>query len=295
MELTFDEAYVQLGDDKGPFLRAGKYYMPFAQSETFGFEYNLVQRWLLANPVALGLGYNHKYFGVSAHMFNGRNDTSSSSGREDNDIIDTYAAGLDFSPLAMFEKHSLDLGGYFLTDATETWGNLGRLFNGTRVVLDANGNPTTESTVNYSENVPMYGGYLVGRFTLSDLLGLGVRGEYATTGEFDKKDYVDAKGKATAVTWMNAELAFLFWEGVIGLGGKYESISGVDYFGPQMPAGVNLAPPNETYEPTSYSHYGGFFTTNLMEELTIGLEYLYGKDSEDNSDMELQVQTRLDF
>ncbi|MDP8222368.1 MAG: hypothetical protein P9L99_03340 [Candidatus Lernaella stagnicola] len=268
-----DKAYVQLGSGSSFWVRAGKYYMPFAASEdaVYGFYYNLLQRYLFANPVALGLGYNHKFAGFGFHVWNGQFDTTNSSGRPDNDIIDTYAASLEFHPLAFQEVHQMDLVFYFLSDAAETWGQFGNQIN-------------TQVTA-YSENIFLYGGYLKGDFFLSDLIGLGILGEYATTGEWDEDQYVDAAGDATAVSFMNAELALLFWEGVLKFGGKYESISGVDYFGT---AGVD-------YEPTSYARYGGFLRSNLMEELSLGLEYLMGGNNESDTDSELQIQTRLDF
>lgn len=273
--LYFDEGYLQLGDGNGLYARFGKYYIPTVSQDTFGMHFNLLQRNLYANPVAVGAGYNHKYFGVSAHLFNGRHDTVSSTGNPDNDIIDTYSAALNVNPLAMFERYNLTLGGFFLTDATETWGQFDTRFNG--------------PSINYDENVPLYGGYLVGRFYFSDLVGLGVRGEYATTGKFDKDDYVNAKGDQTAISFMNAEVALLFWESVLQLGGKYESVNGLEYFA------TNSYYDPEKYDAVSYRHYGGFLRTNLMEELSLGLEYLAGADDEGNADKELQIQTRLDF
>lgn len=266
--LYFDEAYVQLGSGSSVWLRAGKYYSPISTKEGFGFNYNLLQRNLLATPVALGLGYNHKFAGFSGHLWNGQFDSVSSSGRRDNDIIDTYAFELHVLPLAFQETHSINLTGYLLTDFSETWGNLGQYLDGP-----------------LSQNIMLYGGYGIAEFFLTDLLGIGLRGEYATTQEFDEADYVDAAGNATAISFTNAELALLFWEGVLKLGGKYESIAGVDYFGP---AGSGS-------EPTIYRHYGGFVRSNLMEELSLGLEYLVGSDNENNTDAELQIQTRLDF
>lgn len=274
-EFAVDEAYFLLGGDSDnfpwPYLKTGKYYVGISSKDTFGMHYNLLQRNLFINPVAVGLGLNHKYVHFSANMWNGSNDLyNSSATRADNEIIDTYAVTLNFYPLAFLNDHSIDLGGYLLTDSTETWGDFGQYF--------AEGS-------SYSENVMLYGGYLIGRFTIPDLFKICVRGEYATTGQFDEKNYVDAAGEETGISFMNAELGFDVWEGTFLLGGKYENISGVNYFG--ITGG--------DYEPTSYSRYGGFLRTRLMDEMAIGFEYLYGSDDENNSDMEFQVQTRLDF
>jgi len=266
--LMFDEGYVQLGSGNSVWLRAGKYYAPISTKDTFGFNYNLLQRNLFTNPVAVGFGYNHKFAGFSGHLWNGQADSVSSSGRPDNDIIDTYAFEVHVLPLAFQETHSINLTGYLLTDFAETWGDLGRYLAGP-----------------LSQNIMLYGGYGIGRFFLTDLIGIGVRGEYAATQQFEKEDYVNAAGDETSISFVNAELALLFWEGVVKLGGKYESINGVDHFG--------MAGPES--EPTMYRRYGGFFRSNLMEELSLGVEYLLGSDDENNSDTELQVQARLDF
>jgi len=274
-EITVDEAYFLLGGDSDnfpwPYLKTGKYYVGMSSSDTFGMHYNLLQRNLFVNPVAIGLGINHKFVHFSANAWNGSNDLYNSSGtRRDNEIIDTFAVTLNIYPLAFLKEHTIDLGGYFLTDATETWGDFSQYFNNNSF---------------YSENVMLYGGYLIGRFTIPDLFKICARGEYAATGQFDEKNYVDAAGEETGISFMNAELAIDVWEETFLLGGKYESISGVNYFGIT----------GNDYEPTVYSRYGGFLRTKLMDEMAIGFEYLYGADDENNSDMEFQIQTRLDF
>jgi hypothetical protein len=277
----FDEAYLQLGSGDSIWAKFGKYYMPLSTHDTFGFHYNLLQRNVFANPVAIGAGYNHRFVSVSAHLWNGAFDLTSSSGRTDNDIIDTYAFGLNFFPLAFQETHELNIGLYAVSDFAETWGGLGGVMD----IRNAGTNSASDPGFHYNTNVPLYGGYLIGRFYLSDLIGLGLRGEYATTGVIEKDAYENAAGDETSISFMNAELALLFWEGVLKFGGKYESISGVNYFGTTA----------ANYEPTSYTRGGGFLRSNLMEELSVGLEYLVGFNNESDTDSELQIQTRLDF
>jgi hypothetical protein len=297
-QINFNFAYLQLGSDNSVWGRFGKYYVPTAGTKVFGMHYNLLQSNLYANPIAVGLGYNHKYFGISAHAWNGNYDLRSSSGVLDNEIIDTYLGALVFHPLAMFDRFELDVGGFFLTDATETWGNLSKYFNAT--TLNSVGDVV--SSVNYDENVFLWGAYLYGKFSIIDLLGLGFRAEYASTTAFDKHDYIDADGEDTVIWFGNAELALLFWDGVLTLGGIYERADGVDYFGvasdqfygadnPYYKAENGLP----KYRSTFYHRYGGFLRTNLMEELSIGLQLTRGADNTGNGDMELQVQTRLDF
>ena len=290
--LNFNEAWVQVGGKDGPFLRAGKYFMPITDQTSFSMNYTLLQRELLVNPIAIGIGYNYKYVDVSVHAWNGENDLVSKAGRPSNDIIDTYAAALSIFPLAMLERYSMTLSGYFLTDCTETWGDFYKLFNGV--------NAAGKSTINYDKHVPLYGGYLTTKLGVSDLVGIGLRGEYAATGEFAKHDYalVNASTRmrtATNIQLMNAELALMFWDGVITLGGLYNRVNGMDYFAMLNPDLANVLPYGKNYEVKYYQNYGGFFRTNLMQELSIGVQYTAGADNMKNRDQEVQTQLRVDF
>jgi hypothetical protein len=299
--LFFDEGYVQVGEDF--FLRVGKYYLPITvhdPKETFSMHYNLLERNLITNSLAVGVGYNYKYLAVSGHAFNGENAIADAAGHVKNDVlvIDTFAAALNLYPLAMFEhKYSLNLGGYWLSDATQTQGNFAKLFNG--------------SDINYEHHIPLGGGYVTGKFFFTDTdaswLGLGFRAEYATTGKFDRQDYViideiTHKQSRTTITFMDAEVALLFFEGMATLGGTYETVNGMNYFGMLDPDLVAKLGPDahntgnlKHYAPSAYARYGGFLRTNLMDQLSVGLELLQGADNVHNADRELQCQARVDF
>ncbi|HPQ71235.1 MAG TPA: hypothetical protein PKW95_19065 [bacterium] len=269
MDTYLDEATISLSY-KGFMFEAGKKYLPVGFYGTFAVSDPLVLELTETWKTTMGLGYAMEYFGVSAWAFNGDYDNVDEDGEPADDAIDGYAARLDVYPLAFQDTHSLALGGYFLSDATETSLEMGNRLVG-----------------NYESDVPLYGGYLNAEFVFSDFAGMGLVGEVAATGAFDKKNYLDYTGEETGITAVNVEAAALLLGGTVQFGPKYESISGLDWLGTQGN--------DPDYEVTSFRQMGGFAGYDPWSQLHLGLEVMSGGDNEDNRQVSAFFQTAVEF
>jgi len=281
--IDMDEGFVT-AQWNGLFGRIGKMYLPVGQFDTFAVTDPLVLELTECRQSALGAGYSHDYFGISVWTFNGAFDNVDENGENPDNAIDSFAARLDIMPLAFQENHKLTIGGYFLSDATETslefGGNL-NLLNPDGVA--ENGDEFTE----YESNVPLYGGFLGAQLPFTAAFGLGVVAEYVTTGEFDKEEYVDGAGEVTALSAVNVELAALLLNRSIQLGPKFEIISGLDWLGTQEN--------DPDYEVTRFTQYGGFIGYDPWDHLHLGLQAMAGADNEGNRITDVQLQTKLEF
>lgn len=292
--LTVDEFYLVLsypfddGDAGTIWGKMGKYYPPVGNFKTWGVGYTRVQDLFWTRVSGLGVGYDHDFFGASAHVFNGDFDNvTDDNGVADpgDDAIDNFAAALRVSPLANVDDQSLDVGGYYLSDAMETLFGIEGLLAAQDIAGTAA--DATDDVVLYESDVPLYGAYLVGEFTISDMFGLGVAGEYATTGEIDEDSYVNAASDATAVSVTNGELALLFDKKRVQVGGRYAQIDGLDWLGT---AGLDA-----TFEPTTYTQFGGYVGTDYIDQLHLALQFLSGSDSDSNTDSLAELQAKVVF
>lgn len=292
--LTIDEFYLiaKYGFDKGKageiWAKMGKYYPPVGDFTTYGPGYTRVQDLFWTRVSGLGVGYTHKFATVSAHVFNGSFDTvQDDNGVADpgDDTIGDIAAALAVYPLANLDDQVLEIGGYYLSDATETLRGMGGLL----MAQDIANTPAdaTDDVVLYDANVPAYGGYINGVFTVNDMFAIGVAGEYATTGEFDELEYVDAAGEATAISATHGELALMFDKKRVQVGGKYAGVSGLDWLGT---AGLD-----PEFEPTTYTQFGGYVGTDYIDGLHLAVQFLTGSDSDSNTDSLAELQAKVVF
>ncbi|MBZ0271128.1 hypothetical protein K8I61_03770 [bacterium] len=288
--LTVDEYYLIL-KYAGAYAKLGKYYPPIGDFTTYGISYTRVQDLFWTRASAAGLGYDHDYFSVSAHAFNGAFDQVEFTGgvpEVADDNIDTFAAALSVNPLAGVDDYDLTIGGYFLSDATETLAGLGSLLATTPFDPGTPLDPSDDSTfVEYDADTPLFGGFLTAELTFSEMFALGLAGEYATTGEWDDALYMDAAGEATAISAAHGEIAGLFNDKKAQVGGRMDMVSGLDWLGT---AGLD-----PTFEPTTYTQFGGFVGIDYIEYVHLAVQLLAGSDSDSNTDLLGEFQARLNF
>ncbi|MCZ7584076.1 MAG: hypothetical protein M5R36_12470 [Deltaproteobacteria bacterium] len=300
--LTIDEFYLTYACH-GFWAKLGKYYPPIGNFTTYGIGYTRVQDLFWTRVSALGLGYDYSYtstgkspFGLSVHTFNGdfENVAEKDGAADPNDnTIDGFAANLYIAPLAFMKDDdmSVELGGYYLSDATETLAALSGILMPQDILGTA---APADDVILYENDVPLYGGYLTGEFAFTDMFGLGVAAEYATTGEFDDKEYVDAAGEATAISATHAELALLFDNKNIQVGGKYGAVSGLDWLDTARFNGM-YPTKNLAWEPTDYSEFGGFVGTDYIDGLHLAFQFLSGSDNENNATTLGELQAKVVF
>jgi hypothetical protein len=297
--LTVDEFYLLLhyGFDDGKngqvWFKAGKYYPPVGNFTTFGIGYTRPQDLFWTRVSAAGFGYDHRFGGLSFHAFNGDFDRmKTKNGKPDpaDDTVDSFAAAIRVSPLAFSDDQRLDIGAYFLSDVAETLNPIESMF-AENLLVDDGGTPNDASDdtmgVLYKKDVPLYGAYLVGNFTITDMFGIGLAAEYATTGKFDRDYYLDAAGDETALTATNAEAALLLHGKRVQIGGRFGSIRGMDWLGAAV-----LDP---DFKPTDYTQLGGFIGCDYVPGIHIAVQYLSGVDNESNADSLAEVQAKVVF
>jgi hypothetical protein len=281
--VDMDEGYITLAW-KGLFMEVGKHYLPVGQFDTFAVSDPLVLEVAESRQTNMGLGYNHRYFEISGWVFAGGFDNVNQDGRASDNMIDAFAARLDVMALAFQENFTLTLGGYFLSDATET----SLEFGGNLAEVDPDGTPESgDEFVVYESDVPLYGGFLTAELPFMEKFGLGITGEYVTTGKFEKEEYVDNAGEATAIAALNAELALLVLHNTIQLGPKFEMISGLDW--------LDTQDNKSNYKVTSYSQFGGFAGYDPWDNLHVGTQVQSGFDNEGNRVTDVLFQIALEF
>ncbi len=264
-----DEGWVKLHNN-GAFFRIGKGYLPFTHETTFAVKDPLTWYYGDCRHTLAEIGYEHDIITLSVGAFNGNSDNADSHGEPGDDMIDGFVIHAHVNPLTRISGYSLEIGGGFINDLTEA--AIGSDF------LDPNGN--------YENNVFGYSGYLHFEAEFTQNIGLGVEFEYASSGEFDRDNYVNAADEQTAIDAINAEVQapFLkhYW-----IGGKYESIGGLDW--------METAQYNSDFEPTAFHGYGGFAGTNVLKPVTLAFQFIRGVDNESNAMTELIFQTLLEF
>lgn len=282
-DLSLEEGSIRF-DWKGLFATVGRMYLPVGLFETYAVADPMPLNLAECNQATIGLGYEHDYFIVSAWGFAGNFENVDEKGEADDNTMDGFAGAVKVLPLAFQEHIILELGGYLLSDATETsmefGGNLNR--------IDPDGvTDNGDEFTRYEKDVPLYGGFLSAEIPITEMFGLGVVGEYTTTGKFDKEEYLDNSGEATTISAANAELAILLLDRTVQFGPKFETISGVDWLGTQEN--------DEEYEVTGYTQFGGFIGFDPWKQLHLGLEVIAGADNEENRQLETFFQTALEF
>jgi len=281
--VDMDEGFITLAW-MGLFGQLGKTYLPVGQFDTFAISDPLVLELAECRQSALGIGYEHIFFHVSGWTFAGDFENVDENGKAADNIVDSYAARLNVMPLAFQDRYSVTIGGYFLSDATET----SLEFGGNLAEVDPDNTPDNgDEFIRYKTDVPLYGGFLTAELPFTDLFGIGITGEYVTTGEFNEEEYVDNTGAAAAISAMNGEVAALVLNGAVRIGGKFETISGLDWLETQG------NDPN--YEVTSFSQYGGFAGYDPWDHLHLGLQVMSGADNRGNKITHALFQTALEF
>lgn len=284
---------------KGLFAEVGRRYLPVGQFDSYAVNDSLVYTMAETRQTTLGLGYRHDYFEVSGWAFNGAQANIGGDGTDDDDTIDGFAFRADVFPLAFQDRFSLALGGYFLSDATETSLELGKRLN----VLDPdragwqppadNPNAVYEDPdpdndyQPYKEDVFLYGGYLSAEFPFIEMFGLGLVFEYVSTGPFAKAEYRDDAGSNSGIWAINAELAALIWNSRVQFGPKLELISGIDW----LETGEN----DPAYEVNQYQIWGFFANFRPWQDLLLGLQFDHGWDNEQNTQVRTFVRTVFEF
>ncbi|MCB1152877.1 MAG: hypothetical protein H6684_12720 [Deltaproteobacteria bacterium] len=288
--LAIDEWYVTVTSDVGIYVKGGLSYPPVGDFTTWGVGYTRVQDLIWTQQSELALGYDHDFVSIQVAAFNGGFDNTEDDGSFDtsSDQIDGFAASLAVMPLANMDDMDLTIGGYFLSDATETLAGLGGNLN----LVDPNGLEEEEDVdgddvVVYESDVPLYGGYLAGEFTFSDAFALGVAGEFATTGEFDEAEYTDAAGEATAISAYHAELVGMFDEKNVQVGVKFAGISGLDWLGSMAY--------DPTFEPTTFTQFGGYVGIDYIPGIHLALQHLAGSDDESTTENITTLQGKVSF
>lgn len=295
-ELTIDEFYITLSG-WGVYAKMGKYYLPVGDFSSYGVGYTRPKDLFWTRVSALGIGYDFVHpdtekevFGLSAHIFNGDFDNIEvvdGAPETDDDMISDFAAHLFFAPTAFSdaEGYSLELGGYYLSDFTETLAGFGNILMPQDIA--ATPNDSSDDVVLYENDIPLYGGYLTGDFNFTEMIGLGLVAEYATTGEIDELEYVDTSAEATAISAIHGELALLIHERRVQIGGRYSLINGLDY--------LETAGFDPEFEPSTYSEYGGYIGLDYIEYLHLGIQGLMGMDNESNTTTKIEFQAKVQF
>ncbi|MCB9489586.1 MAG: hypothetical protein H6684_12715 [Deltaproteobacteria bacterium] len=294
--LAINEWYVTITSDVGIYVKGGLSYPPVGDFTTWGVGYTRVQDLFWTQQSELAVGYDHPFVGIELAAFNGGFDNTEDDGTYDkaSDQIDGFAGKLEVRPLANNDDHSLAIGGYFLSDATETLAGLGGILNEQVVSSedlnldgDTDDEGETVTAVLYESDVAAFGAYLNGEFTFSDAFALGVAGEYAATGEFDEAEYTDAAGEATAISAYHAELVGMFDEKNVQVGVKFAGISGLDWLGSTAY--------DATFEPTTFTQFGGYVGVDYIPGIHLALQHLAGSDDESNTENITTLQGKVSF
>jgi hypothetical protein len=205
--------------------------------------------------------------------FNGEFDRVDRNGDPKRDLVDEFVARLDVYPLAFQEDHELAVGAYFLSDATET-------------VLDA-GNAYFAEGARYERSVPLWGVYLTLNAPFTEMFGLDLAGEFASTGRFGLDEMTTPRGRRASIWATNAEAALLIRRETFRVGARFEQVHGVDWLGTQGN--------DPSYEVTDYAAASGFAGATFWEDLRIDLQYRYGWDNEHNVDETVIFRTLLEW
>ncbi len=294
-ELTIDEYFISL-TGWGLFGTIGKYYLPVGDFTSYGTSDTMVENFVQARASAFGLGYDfiHKYtekpvFGLSGHLFNGDFDNVTLVDGEpevDDDMISDFATHLYFAPTGLSEAQGYDLefGAYYLSDCTETFGNLGQLLLMQDIAATAD---TSDDVVLYEKDVPLFGGYIAGEFHFNEMIGLGLDAEYAATGEFNDREYLDASGTKTGISVIHGDLALLIHQRNLQIGGRYDSITGIDF--------LETGGLDPEFEPVTYGEYGGYIGVDYIDHLHLIIQGLMGADNESNATTKIEFSALVEF
>lgn len=286
--IAIDEAVVTLQFPwvVTPYFTIGHLYLPVGNYDSFTISDSTVYLMTFTWKTAMGFGAKMKWFNASFWMFNGLFEITDDAGDANDNIIDDWAIRIDGFPLAFQDKYELSLGGYYLVDCTETTLDIGNSAPG-----------FDQGTMGYNDRVPLWGIYLKTVLPFTDIVGLGATAEYATTGQFDKDNYLDEAGDKTAITSMFAELAVLLFNQKLQVGGRYESIAGINWLRYQGLNDNSAFSDNfyNQYKTTDYWAASGFIGIDPIDMLHLAMQYRYGKDNEGNIDGLLSFQTKLVF
>lgn len=266
-ELSVDEAYVKFSLF-WLYFQVGKFYLPVSPYRPLSTSDALTYVLGETNQSAYEVGLDSDYFTLSFSGFNGGNDLL-----DGDNAIDDWVARLDIKPLSWLPNYDLVLGGSYLSDATETEFGLNNLLAG-----------------DYEDNVAGWTAFMTADLNFMDNFGLKVLWEMVNSMEFDEANYVDTNGDATAVSAMNAEMAFVVYKN-FWFGPKYDSVSGLDWLG----AEVYENPGEDEYQATSYSRFGGFLGIGSKDKIAVAFEYLHGADNETNTTDAVTMQVLLNY
>jgi hypothetical protein len=288
-EAKFNDAANPFGPDKGeayvtfqypltvtPYVSIGRLFPPVGRSLTFGTTDSLPYLMTYTWQTAMGVGAKMKWFDVSGWFFNGAIDTTGKDGKPRDNLVDEFAVRGTVFPLAFQDTHALEVGGYYLSDALET----------TFALRDR-----IAFVGNYEDAVPLWGVFANAVLPFSDLVALGLNGEFVSTRAFDRKNYADNAGDATAVSAWLAEAAVKLFRQRLTIGVRIEGIRGLDWLGTQAiadQAGVDFAV-------TDYLAYGGFLGADPWTGILVGLQSAHGADNEGNQDDTVAFQAALKF
>lgn len=266
-----DEAYIELSA-LWLYSKLGRMYLPMTQlnplsvSEPFTYTMGEMQK----NAAEFGL--DSEYFTLSFSWFVGAFDAENNGGMHD------YLAYLGIRPLQFIPDYFLEIGGAYLSDATETTLNIGTdFFNGAGT---------------YKDEVAAWELYLNSKLDFTDYLSLALRGEMISTMELEKDLYLDAAGDQTSISAYNAELAFVLF-GFFPIGGRYEMINGVDWLGSDRYEPDPLT--SDEIQATSTSRYGAYMGLESNKGFSAKVEYLRASDNENFTTDTVTLQLLLDF
>jgi len=272
-EMYLDEGFIRLQYPMTvtPYLALGRLYVPTNSFATYAIDFPLTQTLFEVNETAVGAGLSYDYIDLSFWLFDGGYDNVDEDGEPADDVIDTFAANVVVTPLTWQDTFDLAVGGFYLSDATETDYEIGATLLGG----------------NYEADIPAYGAFLNAELPINQLVGIGLVGEYAATSVFEEQNYLDNTGEETQITATNVELALLFIDKTVQLGGKYEGVQGLDWLGMQGN--------DPDYEITTYTRFGGFVGVDPWPWLHVGARYMAGVDNEGNRDNEVLLQTMVEY
>lgn len=201
---------------------------------------------------------------------------------KDEQIIEDYAAGIELKPFAMRKDMSLKLGATYLGDICETKYGFGELITKSApetvfAFVDTNGDGTPDSWVEvtvgerknvYERRVDLWTIYEYFLFSLSPDVELGLDIEYSLAGRsFKNTDLADSMGREAKPAVYNAELWVKLYE-VLDIAARMQGAKDFHPF---------LTSADEARE------LGPIVAFLLGKNLTISLEYMYGKDSDEDT------------
>jgi hypothetical protein len=270
-EFRVEEAYVKF-NLFWAFFQAGRFYQDFTELAPLAVSDPLTYTLGETRKTGLEAGLESEYFTASFAAFNGAVDLAD----DEEQNIDNWVAHLAIRPLTWTEDYDLEIGGAFLSDATETAFDFTTLFD-----------PNSP----YEDDIGAWSAYLNSQLNFHSAVGLAMRGEMVRTLEFAKVNYLDTAGEMTTISAYNAELGLVIFKHMI-FGGKYDSISGMDWLNAEL---FEPSPISDEYQAKQYARYGGFFGSHATKSVDMKIEYLHGSDDENNVTDEVNTQFRVRF